>query len=432
MPMNKLLIAVVLLAALSGAVYWSNKKQAAEDAKPSKDAAPKLVTLTDDQINQVEIQKKDGDDVVLQKNASGKWTMAKPQQWPVDQDASAPIVTAFTGLTWDRLIEDKPADLSQYGLANPHLRVTATGKNGKSQSLLLGDDTPTGGGTFAKLENDPRVFSLSSATKSSFDKSAQDLRDKRLLTFDSDKLSRIEVATKGTTFEIGKNNQNEWQIIKPASYRADSFQVEELVRRLKEAKMDPTAGKAPAARTLATIKVTDASGTQQLEVRKTATDYYAKSNVVDGFYKIPNDVGDAIVRGVDEYRNKKIFDFGFNELKRIDVRVESKSYSFVKSGEKWQAGGKDVDSVGVQSLIDKLRDLAATEFSNKPLGAVTDDLSVTTAANRTERVHIAKSGDNIFAQRENEPTVYKVSAEAVHGIENAAADVKPAPAPAKK
>src|SRR6476659_7487514 len=203
MSLNKLLIAVVLLAALSGAVYWSNKKQAAEEGKPAKDAAPKLVTLTDDQINQVEIQKKAGDDVVLQKNASGKWTMAKPQQWPVDQDASTPIVTAFTGLSWDRLIEDKAADLGQYGLANPQLRVTATGKNGKSQTLLLGDDTPTGGGTFAKLENDPRVFSLSSGTKSSFDKSAQDLRDKRLLTFDSDKLSRIEVTTKGSTFEVG-------------------------------------------------------------------------------------------------------------------------------------------------------------------------------------------------------------------------------------
>ena len=66
MSLNKLLIAVVLLAALSGAVYWSNKKQAAEEGKPAKDAAPELVTLTDDQIDRVEIQKKAGDDVVLQ------------------------------------------------------------------------------------------------------------------------------------------------------------------------------------------------------------------------------------------------------------------------------------------------------------------------------------------------------------------------------
>jgi len=40
---------------------------------------------------------------------------------------------------------------------------------------------PVGSGVFAKLEGDPRVFVLPTYTKSNFDKTSKDLRDKRLL-----------------------------------------------------------------------------------------------------------------------------------------------------------------------------------------------------------------------------------------------------------
>lgn len=42
-----------------------------------------------------------------------------------------------------------------------------------------------------------------------------------MLTFDSDKLTRVEVALKGQLAEFGKNNQNEWTIfLKPKPMRA--------------------------------------------------------------------------------------------------------------------------------------------------------------------------------------------------------------------
>ena len=38
--------------------------------------------------------------------------------------------------------------------------------------------------------------------------------------------------------EFGRNAQNEWQIVKPKPQRADNGQVEELVRKLGDARMD--------------------------------------------------------------------------------------------------------------------------------------------------------------------------------------------------
>src|SRR4029077_11674489 len=161
----------------------------------------------------------------------------QPKPLAADQDSVSSLVTSLSSLTSDRLVEDKASDLSPYGLTAPSEQIRITRKDGKTQTLLVGDDTPTGSGAFAKLENDPRVFTIASYAKSSLDKTPKDLRDKRLLTFNSDKLTRVDLAAKGT-YEFGKNNQNEWQILKPWPLRADGLQVDELVRKLKDAKMD--------------------------------------------------------------------------------------------------------------------------------------------------------------------------------------------------
>src|SRR5260370_25042812 len=98
------LVAVIALAVLAGAVYWSNKSEAAKAAKPAvaADASPKLITITDDQLTSVSIAHKDGAPTVLEKNESGKWKMSSPKTYAVDQDVSNTMLSAVTGLAWDR------------------------------------------------------------------------------------------------------------------------------------------------------------------------------------------------------------------------------------------------------------------------------------------------------------------------------------------
>ena len=65
-------------------------------------------------------------------------------------------------------------------------------KDGKKTTLLLGDDTPAGSSVYAKLDGDPRVFSVSTGVKSGAVKNWRDLRDKRLITVDDTKVSRVD------------------------------------------------------------------------------------------------------------------------------------------------------------------------------------------------------------------------------------------------
>jgi hypothetical protein len=265
------------------------------------------------------------------------------------------------------------------------------------------------------------------------------LRDKRLLTFDQDKLTRVDLDAKGETIEFGKNNQNDWQILKPKPLRADGSQVEELIRKLRDAKMDTSvsaddAKKAAAAYAsgtkVAVATVADASGTESMEVRKDKDkNYYAKSSAVDGIYKVTADLGDGLDKKLDDFRNKKLFDFGWTDPNKIQVGKAT----YDKVGDKWMSGSKQMDSPSVQNVVDKLRDLTATKFVDSGSGTPVLDLTViSNSSKRTEKVSITKQGDTYFAKRENEPSIYQLDSKAVEDLQKAANDVKPFEPPKKK
>jgi hypothetical protein len=222
--------------------------------------------------------------------------------------------------------------------------------------------------------------------------------------------------------------------------RADATQVDALVGKLKDAKMDLTvsdddAKKAAAAfasgTKIAVATVSDSNGDQTLEVRKDKDkNYYAKSSVVEGIFKLPADSGDALDKGIDDFRNKKLFDFGFSD----PTKIELKGVTYTKSGDKWMSGAKTMDNASVQALIDKLRDLAATKFADKSAGDPVFEATVTSnEGKKVEKVTIRKQGSDYFAQREGEPSIYQLDGKSVEDIQAAVSAVKEAAAtPVKK
>lgn len=434
MKFRGLLAAVVVLAAIGGAAWWSERKEKADASKPAADTTPKILSIPEDQFQQIDLVKKAGGTTELSK-ADGKWKITEPKPLAADPDSVNSLVTSLSSVSSDRLIEDKASDLASYGLAAPSEEIKIKRKDGKVQTLLIGDDTPTGSGTFAKLESDPRVFTIASYVKSGLDKSTKDLRDRRLLTFNSDKLTRVDLTAKGQTVEFGKNNQNEWQILKPRPLRADGLQVDELVRKLRDAKMDLTGSDEDAKKAvagfstgtrIALASVTDASGTQDIEVRKDKDkNYYAKSSAVDGIYKVISDFGDGLDKGLDDFRNKKLFDFGWNDPTKLEIKNGAALATYQKSGDKWMSGSKQMDGPSIQSVVDKLRDLTSTKFLDSGSGSPAFEATVTSNdGKRVEKVSIWKQADKYYAKREGEPTVYELDTVAVDDLQKAAGAVK--------
>jgi hypothetical protein len=442
MKSRGLLLGLVVLALLLGALYWSNRQSAAKTPEAAVNSPPKILTLKQSDILKLEIRKKNAEAVVLDKakdkddkTNSGSWQIVAPKTYRVDSAAIDGLLSTLSSLNSERVVEEKASDLQPYGLATPSLELAIMTSGDKSIRVLLGDNTPTGGSVYAALANDPRVFTIASYVKTSLDKGFNDLRDKRFLTLESYKINRLELAANKSQIEFDRD-QGRWRIVKPRPLRASDTEVDDLLRRLTEAKVDlDTSIKKPAttessfakAPLVGTVKLTSDAGTQELTVRKIGADYYARSTVTDQPYKIASDMGQALIKSVDGFRNKKLFDFGYNDPGKIEFHDGSKAYFLTRSGQDWWGpDGKKLDADGTYPFVAKLRGLTAVKFVESGFAAPAIQVSVAPeGGGGVEKLSIAKAGSNYVAKRENDSTLYQLDAKAVEDLQHAATELKP-------
>ena len=443
MKMRQLLVATVVLAALAGTLFWSNHRKATSDsvtAAPSTSNS-KVVSMTQDDISKLEVKKKDGDDVVLNRAGQSSWKITSPKNLVADQESVSTILYNLSPLDGATLIDDKAADLKQFGLTDPDAKVSATTKDGKTQTLLVGDDTPTGDAAYVMLSGESKVYSVPKNTKSNLDKGLKDLRDKRLMPVDFDKLTSMEIT--GSKLHLTfASADGKWTVRSPANLRGDTSKMETIIEKLRTATMDPSAPEAETKKAaslfasgapIATLKATDSSGSQELQVRKSGDGYYAKTTAMDGVYKVPNELGDAVNKDAEDFREKRVFDFAEQDPDKVEFHDGSKGSVLTRSGEDWLSDGKKMDPVAVQEFLRSIRTLTATKFASSGFSNPALSLVVTSdSGKRVEKVDVAKGGSGYLAKRADGTALFALDAKPVEDIQKAANDLKPAEVPPAK
>jgi hypothetical protein len=441
MPLKRLLSAVVALLIAAGLVWWSREKGAPGNDTP---ASPKLLDLAENKLRKIELRRAGGETTVLERGPDNLWALTAPAAFRADRDAVQTLVTALSKLNAEKIVEEKVDDFTEFGLREPAFIALVTMDDGTLHTVMLGDEVPAAGGQYARLAGDPRLFTIAAFTKTNLDKSTIDLRDRRLLTFDTTALQTVELRSRGQSVEFARKDAGNWRISKPDPLRADGWQVEELVRRLREAQLDPAQSQDDArklaaefnrAAVIAVIAVNDSANRQQsLEVRRTTDNrYLARSSAVEGVHLLSNDTGEGFDKSITDFRSRKLFDFGFAEPSRVEFKDAQGARVFTKDAAAWKEGPKTVDSVGVQSLIDRLRDLTAEGFPAS--GFTTPEIEVSITAGEpatTEKLLVSRDGDRFIARRDGEPALYELKAEAVNEMAQAARDIKEPPPPEKK
>lgn len=443
MKMRQLLVATIVLAALAATLYWSNHRKPANDsvsASPSASNA-KVISLTQDDISKLEVKKKDGDDVVLNRTGTANWKITSPKNLVADQESVSSMLYNLSPMDSATLIDEKPADLKQFGLSEPEAQVSATGKDGKTHTILVGDDTPTGDAAYVMLSGDSKVYSVPKNTKTNLDKGLKDLRDKRLMPVDFDKLSSVEINGAKLHLTFGSED-GQWTVRSPANLRGDTSKMEAIIEKLRTATMDPSAPDADLKKAaslfasgapIAALKATDASGSEELQIRKAADGYYAKTSAMDGVYKVPNELGDAVNKDAKDFREKRVFDFAEMDPDKVELHDGSKTYFLTHSGEDWWSDGKKMDALSVQEFLRMIRTLTAANFSTSGFSSPALSLVVTSKdGKRVEKVDIAKSSSGYLAKRGDGPALFDLDAKAVEDLQKAAGGLKPTEIPPAK
>jgi hypothetical protein len=437
MSIRRLFAAALVLAALAATLYWANRRHPAEDAaRSSISASIKILDPDKDNISRIEIRKKNGSDVVLSRTDLQNWKITAPTPMLAEPDQVFYIVSALTPVNSEAVIEEKANDLKPYGLTEPDIKVSVTGKDGKTQNLLIGEFTPTANAAYAMVEGDPRLFTIGSSTKTSLDKGVKDLQNKHLLSVDFEKASKVEITGPKLNLAFSSDN-GQWTIQSPKDVRGNIFKLGSVVEQLKSATVDlgiadqemkKAASMFSSGSPVVTVKVAAPSGSQELQVRKNNGAYYAKSTIMQSAYPVSKDLGAAIDnKNIDDFREKKLFDINAENPKKIEMRSGEKSYSLTRNGDNWWSDGKKMDPLSVESLITAIEALSATKFVATGFSTPAVTLTVTSMdGKRVEKVLISKDGSRYVAKRENDPLLYEVDAKQIEDLTKLAGDIKPA------
>ncbi len=436
MKANPLLIAVIALALLGGAVWYTR-----ENPPPDDDAAPKIVDVEEEDIREVTLRQKGEDPITVVRGEDDEWQFGGGLEVAGDDTSIGLMVSSLASLNADRVVSENVVEWGPYELEDPVLAVSYELTEGAGE-IQFGRDTPTGSGVFARLLGDPRLFTVYSYNKTSFEKSVFDLRDKRLLRLDEDSISEVTVETGGRAIGF-RQEDGDWRIVRPLELRADDFTVGDLVRAVRTAEMTEvlaegeTTGEYSFRAATATVTVTDEQGSHELVLAKDGDTYYARSSAQDGVFAVSSTLAESLDKPAADFRNKKLFEFGYADPARVDVRAGDLSVSVVHSEDKWlleSEGGREVDGVKVQTLLDRLRNLTATDFPSDRLADQArfglDDPEIEAAVTpegegtAAEKVRITSADQAaVYAARDGEPSTYKVEQSASQDIRRAVEDV---------
>jgi hypothetical protein len=434
MKFRGLIAAAVVLLVLAGVLYWSEHRKTPENTA-STASSPAILTVDPAAVTSLTVKQKGAQPVTLVRSGS-QWQITSPGTFPADSGAVSAMLSSLAPLKSDSVVEDKATNLGEFGLSDPSVELDVSTKGNKTSRLLLGDDMPTGDGVYVAVAGDSRVFTATSFTKTSLNKSLMDLRDKRLLPVDSSSVSSIDLIRNGDDIGFARV-QNGWQIEKPQPYRTDNFQVDDLLQQLTSAKWDVSASSEDAAKTfahatpVATVKIVGSSGDDSLDVRKDKDDYYATSSAIGGTWKIDSTnasaLGQALGHSLDDFRNKQLFDFGFADPDKIEYHSGPTTMVLTHTGKDWFSNGKKMDEDSAAMVATALRDLSATKFVDSGFTTPTIEITVTSGGGKkVEKVQMQRVGEGAIAKREDDATLYSLDGTTTRSLTDAIAGIKPA------
>src|SRR5271154_2160284 len=151
------------------------------------------------------------------KNASGElaatkdqsgWKFSKPSSTPADGDAIHALLSAVANARMVTIASETPDNLGKYGLATPAISFAVSDSKGKTAALLVGKKE--GDEYFARDAARPTIFRINQDLFKNLAENFSDLRDKKLVRFDSANITHAEIHNASGTILCTRKSESEW------------------------------------------------------------------------------------------------------------------------------------------------------------------------------------------------------------------------------
>lgn len=156
--------------------------------------------------------------VVRDSSKAGQWKFEDPAGGTGPETGivdSATINTLLLDLQEVRIQKFAPSNrLKLFGLDAPKKELTVFQKDGSKISLRLGNTDQNKQHSFVSRSVDQSIFELDADAVGKIFRSRDDFKNKKLLKFDPEKVTRIKIEYPDKTFELDRQD-NQWVLVQP-------------------------------------------------------------------------------------------------------------------------------------------------------------------------------------------------------------------------
>ena len=240
---------------------------------------------------------------------NGAWIFEAPLAAKANPALVDNTVNTLTAAKVQRFLETEQTEPIVQGLETPFMQVTIYG-NKRRQTLIVGNLDPDSQGApqyFAKLEDNPAIFTVLARPFDALREAQEALRERNFMNFDSSMLSTINISENGRKIRLQKleTGENDWQVLESKGgndiqpYRADPAIMDNLIKDLSSLRAKGFTADAPSTsdiesygfnnpRRIVTLSFSEGDPlTLMLAYPENNRDaLYAKTNLADFIFKV--------------------------------------------------------------------------------------------------------------------------------------------------
>ena len=158
--------------------------------------------------------------IVIGLDAFGTWRVEAPYRLPAERDEVINALTTITGASAISFVDEAPASLDEYGLANPVMTATVKSGDGSIlQTLSLGSDYL--GQIFAMTSDRRNVYSVSTSILRQLDREPEFYRRFTAFDFQSYRIPDFSMELGDETVTLVKHDFEDWRMTSPYELRAN-------------------------------------------------------------------------------------------------------------------------------------------------------------------------------------------------------------------
>ena len=423
-----------MIAVLLGlAVYYffvdlpTEKKKAQE-----KEIAGKVLYFKIADIEEFSLIKNEAT-ITLQQTKNSTWRISKPLKAAGDNPETESFLSEIENLKKFRVVEKNPKDLTQYGLQNPTFKIHLKFKEGKEKTLLLGHDSPMGGKIYLKFKNEPKVL-LAATSKTRFDKSVYDFRDKTIFNFSSGAINQIQIKREKHPFNLTQE-KGEWLVSGEMKSKADKDEVLAFIQaiqfsRIKEFESENPDSLKPYGLdkpiTTLTLK-TEKKNKYSIALGnpKIGSGTFAKKEDAPGVFLVDTKFYDNLNKKNIDFLDKTLIEFEEKNVAEITLQTGEETIQAVRlKKDDWEIKKPKetrADAATIRSLlfdlkeakIDKFVQLSSlNSYDSFGLDKAQHTFSLTMINGKLIKISFGNSSleeEKVFAQRNGETTVFLLS-----------------------